>query len=101
MGPRSHSRRSPPWPTISAVKRLLGIIALTLVAAAPRATAQDDQDLPQPVFYELLPANGSYPIARVCYTDEGICALPLTVPPGRPCECRRPDRTWVSGVCTH
>jgi hypothetical protein len=37
----------------------------------------------------------------VCYTDEGICALPLTIPPGRPCQCRRADGTWVSGVCTH
>gem|GEM_PF-1799126 len=87
---------------LGAVKRLLGILAVTLVAVATPATGQDDdQEFPQPTFYQLLPANGSYPIARVCYTDEGICALPLTIPPGRPCECRRPDGTWVSGVCTH
>ena len=84
-----------------AVKRRLGALALTLVVVATPATGQDDPDFPPPTFYELLPADGSYPIARVCYTDEGICALPLTIPPGRPCECRRPDGTWVSGVCTH
>ena len=86
-----------------AVKRLLGILAVTLLAVATPATGQDDddQEYPPPTLYQLLPANGSYPIARVCYTDEGICALPLTIPPGQPCECRRPDGSWVSGVCTH
>lgn len=85
------------------VTRHLGILALTLAAVATPATGQDDDDqaLPEPTLYELLPANRTYRIARVCYTDEGICALPLTIPPGQPCECRRPDGTWVSGVCTH
>jgi hypothetical protein len=72
---------------------LLVLAALVLPASA--------QECPEPTLYELLPADGSYPIARVCSTDEGICALPLYIPPGRPCSCRRPDRTWVSGVCTH
>jgi hypothetical protein len=72
---------------------LLVVAALTLPASA--------QDVQAPPLYELLPADGSYPIARVCYTDAGICALPLEVPAGQACACRRPDGTWVSGVCTH
>jgi len=75
--------------------RILLVVVLVLVVPA------EGQDLPEPVGYELLPADGSYAIARVCYTSEGICALPLTIPPGQPCACRRPDGTWVQGVCTH
>lgn len=78
--------------------RLLGILAVAVVALA---SAADGQEQPAPPLYELLPAGGSYSMARVCYTDEGICALPLTVPPGEPCQCRRTDGSWVSGVCTH
>lgn len=74
------------------------VFLVTVLALASPATPQE---LPEPTLYELVPADGSYPIARVCYTDEGICALPLTIPPGRPCACRRADGTWVSGVCTH
>ena len=62
------------------------------------------QELPQeepPELFVLLPADRDYPIARVCSTDEGICALPLYHPPGQPCACRRADGVMVSGVCTH
>lgn len=76
------------------------VLALTVTALA-RVAAGQEQELPEPTLYELVPADGSYPMARVCYTDEGICALPLTIPPGRPCQCRRADGSWVSGVCTH
>jgi hypothetical protein len=72
---------------------LLVVVALTVPA--------EGQEFPEPVLYELLPADVPYPIARVCSTSEGICALPLYIPPGRPCACRRADGSWVSGVCTH
>jgi hypothetical protein len=68
-------------------------LALTVPAAA--------QQFPEPVLYQLLPVNYPYPLARVCYTRQGICALPTFIPPGRPCQCRRPDGEWVKGVCTH
>ena len=74
------------------------ILALLAIMPALPATAQET---PEPVLYELLPADRDYPIARVCSTSEGICALPLFIPPGRQCECRRPDGSWVSGLCTH
>jgi len=78
----------------------LMLVAVLSMAFASRATGQD-QELPEPALYELVPADGTYAMARVCHTSEGICALPLTIPPGRPCECRRADGSWVSGVCTH
>jgi len=77
--------------------RLWALLLVVVVLTVPAA----GQEFPEPVLYELLPADGSYPIARVCYTSEGICALPLYVPPGQPCACRRADGSWVSGVCTH
>ena len=82
------------------MKVLVGLLVLATVVLASPADGQD-QSLPEPALYELVPASGTYAIARVCYTDEGICALPLTIAPGRPCECRRADGSWVSGVCTH
>ena len=74
------------------------MVAIIVLAGS---AAGQDQPLPEPALYELVPADGTYAIARVCYTSEGICALPLTIAPGRPCECRRADGSWVSGVCTH
>jgi hypothetical protein len=71
---------------------LLGF-TLTLPAGA--------QEFPEPVLYQMLPADYKYPIARICYTDEGICSIPIFIAPGTPCECRRPDGIWVKGVCTH
>ena len=54
---------------------LLGL-ALTVPAAA--------QQFPEPVLYELLPVNYPYPLARVCYTSQGICALPTFIPRAGP-----------------
>jgi len=78
--------------------RRVSILAVLAVTLALPATAQQAAE---PTIYELLPAGHDYPIMRVCSTSEGICALPLFIPPGRQCECRRPDGSWVSGVCTH
>ena len=88
-----------PLLTRASRRRMRGtwILALVAIMALP-ATAQET---PEPVLYELLPADRDYPIARVCSTSEGICALPLFIPPGRQCECRRADGSWVSGLCTH
>jgi hypothetical protein len=88
-GPRAPSGRG--------LRRVSLFVLLAVTLALP-ATAQQT---PEPTLYELLPAGHPYPIARVCSTSEGICALPLFIPPGRQCECRRPDGSWVSGVCTH
>ena len=79
------------------MRRLLLPALLGLALTVP-ATAQQ---FPEPVLYELLSVNYPYPLARVCYTSQGICALPTFTPPGRPCQCRRPDGEWVKGVCTH
>jgi hypothetical protein len=73
-------------------------VALLLLLGTPLVIAQEQQ---APTLYELLPADKDYPIARVCSTDEGLCALPLTHPPGAPCSCQRTDGSWVAGVCTH
>jgi len=79
------------------MRHLLLFALLGLTVTVPAAA----QQFPEPVLYELLPVNYPYPLARVCYTSQGICALPTFIPPGRPCECRRPDGEWVNGVCTH
>jgi len=75
-----------------------GWAVMVVLLAAVLATAQEPAP---PALYELLPADRQYPIARVCSTNEGLCALPLTHPPGEPCSCKRADGTWVAGVCTH
>jgi len=51
--------------------------------------------------YELLAPDYPYPLARVCYTQAGICDVPTHVFPGAPCACRRGDGVWISGVVTH
>jgi hypothetical protein len=79
------------------MRRLLLFALLAAVTVLPAGA----QQFPEPVLYELLPADYPYPIARVCYTAEGICAIPTYIFPGAPCECRRPDGEWVKGVCTH
>ena len=80
-----------------------GVIVLFffLVLGASTPAGAQEQPLEAPPFFELLPLGRDYPIARVCSTGEGICALPLTHPPGEPCSCRRADGVMVPGVCTH
>jgi hypothetical protein len=81
-------------------RRGLGVamfVALAVSAAAPAAA----QQFPAVPLYELLPPDYPYPLARVCYTQAGICDIPTFVFPGAPCSCRRPDGSWVSGVSTH
>jgi hypothetical protein len=84
-----------------ASRRSLRGVSIVMLLAATQALPATAQQTPEPVLYELLPADRDYPIARVCSTSEGICALPLFIPPGRQCECRREDGSWVSGICTH
>lgn len=79
--------------------RIITIAAAVAAALCAPATAQRSRGFPEPPFYELLPADYPYPLIRVCSTGEGICAIPFPVQPGTPCSCRRPDGTWVNGVC--
>jgi hypothetical protein len=79
------------------MRRHLSTALLWFSLAVP-ATAQQ---FPEPELYELLPLDYPYPVARICYTSEGICSIPTYIAPGTPCECRRPDGEWVKGVCTH
>ncbi len=77
----------------------LGIWLLITVPDAVRPTLA--QQIPAPPLYVLLPERYPYPIARVCSTQWGICALPTTVVPGTPCYCRAANGAWLPGVCTH
>ena len=72
-------------------------ISLSTTAVVP-AAAQQFPEVPR---YELLPSNYPYPLARVCYTQAGICDVPTYVFPGAPCACQRADGVWISGVVTH
>jgi hypothetical protein len=72
-------------------------ISLSITAVVP-AVAQQFPEVP---LYELLPSNYPYPLARVCYTQAGICDVPTYVFPGAPCACQRADGVWISGVVTH
>jgi hypothetical protein len=72
-------------------------ISLSITAVVPAAA----QQFPEVPLYELLPSNYPYPLARVCYTQAGICDVPTYVFPGAPCACQRADGVWISGVVTH
>ena len=72
-------------------------ISLSTTAVVPAAA----QQFPEVPLYELLPSNYPYPLARVCYTQAGICDVPTYVFPGAPCACQRADAVWISGVVTH
>lgn len=72
-------------------------ISLSITAVVPAAT----QQFPEVPLYKLLPPNYPYPLARVCYTQAGICDVPTYVFPGAPCACQRADGVWISGVITH
>lgn len=82
------------------VRRAIGLLlaSLTVPAAVAPGVAQQ---LPGPPFYALLPLDYPYPLIRVCSTPQGICAVPVSVVPGQPCHCQRPDGIWVQGVCVH
>jgi len=84
---------------------------LVVTLAVPPAWAQQSEvpaqlsatgeQFPEVPLYELLPSNYPYPLARVCYTQAGICDVPTYVFPGAPCACQRADGVWISGVVTH
>ena len=76
--------------------RILGIAALIAVALCIPAVGQQ---IPAAQLYQLLPEDWPYPLIRVCSTWEGICLIPFTIPPGRPCSCQRADGSWVDGLC--
>ena len=71
---------------------LAALVALSVVTAQA-------QETPAPQFYQLLPPNYPYPLIRVCSTQWGVCAIPVTVMPGTPCYCLAADGTWLPGVC--
>ena len=75
------------------------IVAIASLIAIGLCIPVSGQQFPEVPLYELLPDDFPYPIIRVCSTPEGICRVPFTVPPGRPCSCLRADGTWVNGVC--
>jgi hypothetical protein len=79
------------------MRRLLLLALLGTALALPAGAPQ----FPEAVLYEMLPADYPYPVARICYTAEGICSIPTFIAPGTPRECRRSDGEWVKGVCTH
>ena len=85
------------------VRRAVGLllVASLTVPATAAPEVEVAQQLPEPPFYALLPRDYPYPLIRVCSTPQGICAVPVSVVPGQPCQCRRPDGIWVQGVCVH
>ena len=85
------------------VRRAVGLllVASLTVPATAAPEVEVAQQLPEPPFYALLPHDYPYPLIRVCSTPQGICAVPVSVVPGQPCQCRRPDGIWVQGVCVH
>ena len=72
----------------------LWALALLLLALIVPAEAQE---FPEPTLYELVPADGSYPIARVCYTQEGICAPPSSFRPADPVSAADPTGRGCPG----
>jgi hypothetical protein len=78
--------------------RVAVIVGALAVAGSTPAVARP---FPEVRLYELLPSDYPYPLARVCYTEAGICDIPTYVVPGAPCACRRADGVWISGVTTH
>jgi len=75
------------------------ILVFALLVAVALCIPAAGQQFPEAPLYQLLPEDWPYPLIRVCSTDEGICLIPFTVPPGRPCSCQRSDGSWVDGLC--
>ena len=61
--------------------RIIAIAAFVTVALCIPAAGQR---FPEAPLYQLLPPDWPYPLIRTCSTDEGICLLPFTIPPGSP-----------------
>jgi hypothetical protein len=79
---------------------LRGAVSISLLAVACVVPASG-QEVSAPRFYQLLPPDYPYPLIRVCSTPWGLCAIPVTVQPGTPCQCLAANGTWVPGICTH
>ena len=80
---------------------MLATVVILVVFAIVGAASASDPQWPEVPLYELLPSDYPYPLARVCYTQAGICDVPTYVFPGAPCACQRADGVWISGVVTH
>jgi len=86
---------------LTSLRWLLVSIALAISLSTTAMVPAVAQQFPEVPLYELLPSNYPYPLARVCYTQAGICDVPTYVFPGAPCACQRADGVWISGVVTH
>lgn len=86
---------------LTRLRRLLRSIAIPISLSITAVMPAVAQQFPEVPLYELLPSNYPYPLARVCYTQAGICDVPTYVFPGAPCACQRADGVWISGVVTH
>ncbi len=86
---------------LTSLRWLLVSIALAISLSTTAVVPAVAQQFPEVPLYELLPSNYPYPLARVCYTQAGICDVPTYVFPGAPCACQRADGVWISGVVTH
>jgi len=89
------------WVQLTRLRWLLGSIAISISLSITAVVPAAAQQFPEVPLYELLPSNYPYPLARVCYTQAGICDVPTYVFPGAPCACQRADGVWISGVVTH
>jgi hypothetical protein len=86
---------------LTRLRRLLSSIAVPILLSITSVVPAVAQQFPEVPLYELLPPNYPYPLARVCYTQAGICDVPTYVFPGAPCACQGADGVWISGVVTH
>jgi hypothetical protein len=86
---------------LTSLRWLLVSIAIAISLSTTAVVPAVAQQFPEVPLYELLPSNYPYPLARVCYTQAGICDVPTYVFPGAPCACQRADGVWISGVVTH
>jgi hypothetical protein len=86
---------------VAGVRRLRNLIGMSVPLSVAVVVPAAAQQFPEVPLYELLAPDYPYPLARVCYTQAGICDVPTHVFPGAPCACRRGDGVWISGVVTH
>ena len=86
---------------LTRLRWLLGPLAISISLSITAVVPAAAQQFPEVPLYELLPSNYPYPLARVCYTQAGICDVPTYVFPGAPCACQRADGVWIFGVVTH